>query len=66
MVAGLLQTDMAPGAAMAFMTAGAMTSLPAAIAVYTLVRPRVFIWYLVLALLLSMLAGYGYIGWVGL
>jgi len=66
MVAGLLQTGMAPGAAMAFMTAGAMTSLPAAIAVYTLVRPRVFVWYLVLALLLSMLAGYGYAGWLGL
>ena len=31
-VAGLMQTGMAPGAAMAFMIAGAMTSIPAAIA----------------------------------
>jgi uncharacterized protein len=63
-VAGLLQSGMAPGAAMSFMTAGAMTSLPAALAVFSLVRGQVFAWYLLLALALSMLSGYGYAAWL--
>ena len=65
-VAGLIQTGMAPAAAMSFMVAGAMTSLPAAIAVYTLVRRRVFVWYVALALGLSMLVGYAYAAWLAL
>ncbi len=56
-VSGLLQAGMAPGAALAFMTAGAMTSIPAAIAVYALVRRGVFGWYLILALAGSGLSG---------
>jgi uncharacterized membrane protein YraQ (UPF0718 family) len=56
-VAGLMETGMAPGAAMAFMTAGAMTSIPAAIAVYALARKTVVAWYVVLALLGSVSAG---------
>jgi hypothetical protein len=56
-VAGLLQTGMAPGAALAFMTAGGVTSIPAAVAVWALVRRTVFGWYLLLALLGSILAG---------
>lgn len=63
-VAGLIQGGMAPGAGMAFMVAGAMTSIPAAIAVYTLVKRRVFAWYLLLALLLSITSGYGYALWL--
>lgn len=63
-VAGLIQGGMAPGAALAFMVAGAMTSLPAAIAVFTLVKRRVFAWYVLLALLLSMASGYGYALWL--
>jgi uncharacterized protein len=66
LVAGLLESGMSAGAAMSFMTAGAMTSVPAAIAVFTLVRGRVFAWYLLLALSLSMLAGYSYAAWVSL
>lgn len=65
-VAGLIERGMAPGAALAFMVAGAMTSIPAAIAVFTLVKARVFAWYLLLALLLSMLSGYGYALWLAL
>lgn len=65
-VAGLIERGMAPGAALAFMVAGAMTSIPAAIAVFTLVKARVFAWYLLLALLLSMLSGYGYALWLSL
>ena len=56
-VAGLMDTGMAPGAAMAFMMAGAMTSIPAAIAVFALARKPVFLWYLLLALAGSALSG---------
>jgi uncharacterized protein len=41
-------------------TVGGMTSMPAALAVYALVRGRVFVWYLTLALSGSMLAGFAY------
>lgn len=64
-VAGLIQGGMAPGAGLAFMVAGAMTSIPAAIAVYTLVKRRVFAWYVLLALVLSIGSGYGYALWLG-
>lgn len=60
MIAGLLQMGMAPGAAMAFATAGAVASIPAAMAVYALVRPPVFAVYIGLGLAGSVLAGYGY------
>jgi hypothetical protein len=56
-VAGLIQSGMAPGAGLAFMTAGGVTSIPAAVAVWALVRRRVFAWYLLLALAGSALAG---------
>lgn len=65
-VAGLIDGGMSPGAALSFMTAGAMTSIPAALAVYTLVNRRVFALYLVLALVLSTLVGYGYAAWLAL
>jgi uncharacterized protein len=55
---------MTPGAALAFMVAGAVTSIPAAIAVFALVRRPVFLWYLALALVGSIAAGYGYQGWL--
>ncbi len=45
---------------MAFMTAGAVTSFPAAIAVFALVRRKVFAWYLTLALMGSLAAGFLY------
>ncbi len=61
LVAGLLQAGMAPGAALAFMTAGGVTSFPAAVAVFALVRRPVFLWYLLLALTGSLLAGAAYL-----
>jgi hypothetical protein len=45
---------------MAFLTAGAVSSIPAAVAVYALVRHHVFLLYLGLAAAGSMLVGYGY------
>jgi len=57
LVAGLVQSGMSDGAAMAFMVAGGVSSIPAAIAVYALVRRHVFAAYLGLALVGSTLAG---------
>ena len=48
---------MAPGAAMSFMLAGGVSCIPAAIAVWALVKPRVFAAYLGFALIGSVLAG---------
>jgi len=62
LVDGLLEMGMAPGAAMAFITTGAVSSIPAAVAVYALVRRAVFATYLVLGLLGAMLSGLVY-GW---
>jgi uncharacterized membrane protein YraQ (UPF0718 family) len=56
-VAGLMDAGMTPGSAMAFLTAGGMTSIPAALAVFALVRRPVFVWYLGLALVASALSG---------
>lgn len=57
LVGGLIGQGMAPGAGMAFLVAGGVTSLPAALAVWALVRPRVFLLYLALALGGSFAAG---------
>ena len=57
LVGGLMQSGMGPGSAMAFMTAGAMTSIPAMIAVYALVRTRVFALYIAMSMVGAVLAG---------
>ena len=59
-VAGLMDLGMSEGAALAFMTAGGVTSIPAAMAVFALVKKRVFGWYIVLALVGSAIAGFVY------
>lgn len=56
----LLGQGMAPGAAMSFVIAGGMSSVPAAIAVWALVRARVFAAYLAFAFAGAMLAGLGW------
>ncbi|MCA0872972.1 permease [Seohaeicola saemankumensis] len=50
LVGGLIEQGMAPGAGLAFLVAGGVTSLPAAVAVWALVKPRVFGLYIVLSL----------------
>lgn len=57
LMAELIQMGMMPGAAMAFMIAGGVTSIPAAIAVFALVRRAIFVWYIVLALATALLSG---------
>ncbi|WP_166180689.1 permease [Rubrobacter tropicus] len=44
-VAGLLDSGMSPGAAIAFLVAGPVTTIPAMAAVWGIVRPRVFALY---------------------
>ena len=60
LVGELMSLGMAPGAALAFLIAGGVTSLPAAMAVHALVRRTVFLWYLAVALTGSLLAGFAY------
>jgi uncharacterized membrane protein YraQ (UPF0718 family) len=56
--AGLMKMGMTPGAAMAFIISGAVSSIPAALAVYALVRKSIYVLYIVIGLFGSMLAGY--------
>ncbi len=64
LVAGLIGQGMAPGAGMAFLIAGGVTSIPAAIAVFALARLPVFFAYLTFALIGSVVAGLAYGGLV--
>lgn len=57
LVAELMDQGMAAGAAMSFMLAGGVSCIPAAIAVWALVKPRVFAAYLSFALVGSIVAG---------
>lgn len=57
LVDALLQQGMAPGAAMSFVLAGGVSCIPAAVAVWALVKPRVFATYLGIALVGSLIAG---------
>ncbi len=54
LISGLLEIGMTPGAAMAFITAGAVSSIPAAIAVFALVKKPVFALYILLGLVGSI------------
>ncbi|MEM9524345.1 MAG: permease [Pseudomonadota bacterium] len=53
----LLDQGMSPGAAMAFVIAGGVSCIPAAIAVWALVKPRVFASYIAFAFTGSLVAG---------
>lgn len=57
LVGGLMQQGMSPGAALSFVVAGGITSIPAAIAVFALARMRLFLTYIGLALAGSLIAG---------
>lgn len=57
LVSGLMTQGMAPGAAMAFLVAGGVSSIPAAIAVWALAKPGVFALYMGFALAGSLMAG---------
>lgn len=57
LVDALLAQGMSNGAAMSFVLAGGVSSIPAAIAVWALVKPRVFAAYLGLAVTGAVMAG---------
>lgn len=57
LISGMLEQGMSQGAAMSFVIAGGVSSIPAAVAVWALVKPRVFIAYLGLALIGAIMAG---------
>lgn len=59
-VGALVDLGMQPGAGLAFMVAGGVTSIPAAIAVYALVKRPVFLWYIALGLSGSLAVGLAY------
>jgi uncharacterized membrane protein YraQ (UPF0718 family) len=54
LISGLLEIGMTPGAAMAFITAGAVSSIPAAVAVFALVKKPVFALYILLGIVGSI------------
>lgn len=57
LVSGLVEGGMASGAAMAFLLAGGVTSIPAAIAVWALARPPVFALYIAIAVTGALVSG---------
>ncbi len=57
LLAGLIEQGMQPGAALAFMTAGAVSCIPAMAAVFSLVKARIFAAYVILGLTGAILAG---------
>lgn len=57
LIAGLLEQGMSDGAAMSFVIAGGVSSIPAAVAVWALVKPRIFAAYLGFAITGAVLAG---------
>ncbi|TQF84857.1 permease [Elioraea sp. Yellowstone] len=60
LVSGLIGLGMSPAVGLTFMLAGGVTSIPAAMAVWALVKPRVFAAYLAFAASGALAAGYGY------
>ncbi|MEP0521866.1 MAG: permease [Hyphomicrobiales bacterium] len=65
-VSGLIEQGMTAGAAMTFMVAGGVTSIPAMTAVYALVKRSVFISYLCLGFSGAILSGLLYNGFLAL
>ncbi len=57
LVAGLVEQGMSNGAAMAFIVAGGVSCIPAAMAVWALVKPRVFAAYIGIAITGAFFAG---------
>lgn len=57
---GLIDIGMNPAVALAFLISGGITSIPAATAVWALVKPRVFAFYVGLAVAGSLTAAYAY------
>jgi uncharacterized membrane protein YraQ (UPF0718 family) len=57
LISGLLSLGMNPGAALAFLIAGPVTTIPAMIAVWGIAKPRIFALYLTFSLLGALFTG---------
>jgi len=66
LVGGLIDLGMSPATGMSFMLAGSVTSIPAAIAVWTIAKPRLFSLYLIMAASGALLSGLAYSFWLGI
>jgi len=64
LVQGLIEQGMSQGAAMSFMMAGGVSCIPAAIAVWALVKPRVFIAYIAIGIVGSVIAGLAWAAYI--
>ncbi len=64
LVGGLIGQGMAPGAGLAFLVAGGVTSIPAAMAVWALARPQVFALYITLSLCGAFASGLLFQLWI--
>ncbi|MBU2983487.1 permease [Lentibacter algarum] len=60
LVSGLIEQGMSQGAAMSFVVAGGVSCIPAAVAVWALVKPRVFAAYIGFAFVGAALAGFAW------
>ncbi|MEM7209048.1 MAG: permease [Pseudomonadota bacterium] len=65
LVAGLIEQGMSYGAAMAFMVAGAVSSIPAMAGVWSLVRVPVFVAYVSLGIVGAIISGVVFVSVVG-
>lgn len=66
LVRGLIDLGMSPATGLAFMLAGSVTSIPAAIAVWSLAKPRLFALYLGFAALGALGSAVVYSGWIAM
>ncbi|MEM9028984.1 MAG: permease [Pseudomonadota bacterium] len=66
LVGELIRQGMSPGAGMAFLTGGGVTSIPAAMAVWAIMRPPVFGAYFVFSIVGAILAGLSFQLWLSL
>lgn len=64
LVSGLMSQGLSPGASMAFLVAGGVTSLPAAMAVWAVARGRVFAAYLAFAFVGALVSGLAFGLWM--
>ncbi len=64
LVQGLIEQGMSQGAAMSFMMAGGVSCIPAAIAVWALVKPRVFVTYIMIGIIGSVIAGMAWAAYI--
>lgn len=60
LVNGLIGLGMSPAAGLALMTAGGITCIPAAAAMYGLLRPRTFALYLAWSVATALVSGWSY------